>query len=190
MNFLAHLYLSGNSDEIMFGNFIADKIKGNKYKLYPENIQKGILLHRRIDSYTDSHEIVRRSMSRLREKYRKYSGVVVDIFYDHFLASQWDSYSDISLYEYCAKTYKIFTDNFSLLPNEIKAFLPKLIASNRLFSYRNIEGIENALKIMSEHSSLPAETEFAIEVLRNNYDDFKSEFNLFFEDISNKCMQK
>ncbi len=183
MNYLAHLYLSGNSDEIMFGNFIADKVKGNKYKLFPEQIQTGIIMHRKIDYFTDSHEIVKQSASRLKVKYGKYSGIIIDIFYDHFLASQWQNYSEISLQNYCLKSYKIFLENYSLLPQRIQKFLPNLIASNRLYSYKNIEGIRNALEITSKYSSLPAETDFAINVLKNYYDDFKIEFNSFFNEI-------
>ncbi len=140
-------------------------------------------MHRLIDSYTDSHLIVRQSASRLKEKYRKYSGIIIDVFYDHFLASQWDNYSEISLQKFCSKSYKIFLKNYFLLPQKTKIFLPSLIAGNRLYSYQEIEGIENALEVMSKYSSLPAETVFAINVLKNNYDDFKSEFNVFLKEI-------
>ena len=84
MNFLAHIYLSGEDTPLMIGNFIGDFVKGNEYKNFPADIQNGVLLHREIDSYTDSHEIVLESKKRLREKYRHYSGVITDIFYDHY----------------------------------------------------------------------------------------------------------
>ena len=86
MNFLAHIYLSGNNKEITIGNFIADGIRGKDYKKYPEAIQTGILLHRQIDTFTDAHKTVRQSTKRLHENYGHYSGVIVDILYDHFLA--------------------------------------------------------------------------------------------------------
>ena len=89
MNFLAHIYLSGNNDLLKIGNFMADSIRGNSYENYPEEIKKGILLHRSIDSFTDMHPVYRKSKHRLHEKYGHYSGVIMDIFYDHFLAKNW-----------------------------------------------------------------------------------------------------
>ncbi len=83
MNYLAHLYLSGKSEELLIGNFIADSVKGAEIDKFSTEIKAGIVMHRLIDTYTDSHPIVSESKIRLREKYKKYSGVVVDIFYDH-----------------------------------------------------------------------------------------------------------
>ena len=97
MNFLAHIYLSGEDEGITIGNFIADGIKGKKYLSYPASIQKGILLHRGIDSFTDSHPTVRQSTARLHENYGHYSGVIVDILYDHFLAKNWEEYHEQDL---------------------------------------------------------------------------------------------
>ncbi|MEX0290603.1 MAG: DUF479 domain-containing protein, partial [Flavobacteriaceae bacterium] len=94
MNFLAHIYLSFGDDEITIGNFIADSIRGKKYKHLPERVQKGVILHRAIDTFTDAHPTVRQSSKRLHENYSHYSRVIVDIFYDHFLAKNWKNYSD------------------------------------------------------------------------------------------------
>ena len=100
MNFLAHIYLSGDDDQIKIGNFMADSIRGHSYENYPSDIKKGILLHRAIDSFTDMHPIYRKSKHRLHEKYGHYSGVIMDIFYDHFLAKNWIKYSDENLEDY------------------------------------------------------------------------------------------
>jgi acyl carrier protein phosphodiesterase len=94
MNFLAHIYLSGDNDLLKIGNFMADSIRGHHYEDYPTEIRKGILLHRAIDSFTDMHPIYRQSKHRLHEKYGHYSGVIMDIFYDHFLAKNWNKYSN------------------------------------------------------------------------------------------------
>ena len=103
MNFLAHAYLSGNNDGILLGNFVADSIKGKQYLDYPSDVGKGILLHRKIDYYTDSHKVFRDSKKRLSAKYGIFSGIIIDIFYDHFLARNWDDYSEVKLKSFVKK---------------------------------------------------------------------------------------
>ncbi len=106
--------------EIAIGNFISDSVRGNKYKSFPIGIQKGILLHRNIDTFTDAHKIFRKSTKRLHENYGHYSGVIVDIFYDHFLAKNWKLYSDQSLEEYTIKFYEVLLDKYDLLPARVQ----------------------------------------------------------------------
>ena len=112
MNYLAHILLSGDNPEIIIGNFMADSIKGKQYKIYPEQVQIGVLLHRHIDTFTDNHHIVRQSTKRLHKKYSHYSGVIVDIFYDHFLAKNWDLYSAIPLDLFVQEVYQLFNNSF------------------------------------------------------------------------------
>ena len=112
MNFLAHIYLSGDNDFIKIGNFMADSIKGDNYNNYPEYIRKGILLHRSIDSFTDLHPVFRKSKHRLHDRYGHYSGVIMDIFYDHFLAKNWSNYSEIPLEKYVFNFYQFFWSSF------------------------------------------------------------------------------
>src|SRR3954453_2663939 len=108
MNFLAHLYLSGNDPEIMVGNFLGDFVRGrNLLERYKKNIATGIELHRTIDEFTDTHPIVAQSKNRLREKYRHYAAVIVDIFYDHFLAKNWSEYSSELLPDFADRAYQI-----------------------------------------------------------------------------------
>ena len=97
MNYLAHIYLSGENDMLKIGNFIADSVKGKKYLDYPVSIQQGITLHRNIDEFTDSHPIVHQSVHRLFDKYSHYSTVIVDILYDHFLAANWQDFHETKL---------------------------------------------------------------------------------------------
>lgn len=120
MNFLAHIYLSGDSDLVTIGNFMADGIKAKDYRKYEREIQIGILLHREIDTYTDAHPTVRKSTKRLHKKYGHYSGVIVDILYDHFLAKNWHRYSKIPLNKYVEDFYNSLEDNFDKLPLRIQ----------------------------------------------------------------------
>ena len=133
MNYLAHIFLSGEDENIKLGNFMADGIKGRKYLNYPQQIQKGILLHRRIDWFTDQNEIARRSKRRLHQRYGLYRGVVIDIFYDHMLASHWSRYSNSDLFEYAGEFYRSLEQNFALLPERVQYISKYMIADDWLF---------------------------------------------------------
>jgi acyl carrier protein phosphodiesterase len=183
MNFLAHIYLSGDVDEVKIGNFIGDYVKGRAFHIYPENIKNGILLHRFIDSFTDTNIHTIDAKQLFAPKYRKYSGIVIDIIYDHFLASNWSKYSYIPLEEFIADFHDLLVRNNEMLPKEVQEFVPKLIKNNRLYSYREIGGIWSVLKTMPKYTSLPDHTDFAIETLKNNYEFLKQNFFLFFTDI-------
>lgn len=183
MNFLAHLYLSGDSDEIKVGNFIADHVKGKRYLSYPEDIQTGILLHRQIDSFTDSHPLVKECAELLRPVYRKYSGIIIDLYFDHFLASLWNNYSDKQLKDFTRHVHAVLLKNFFLLPSPVKQFLPFLIQNKRLQSYAEIDGITKAIEIMGNYTSLPPESLHARMILQENYDFLKGRFVAFFPEI-------
>lgn len=183
MNFLAHQYLSGNSEKIKIGNFIGDYVKGKKYQNYQQEIQEGIILHRNIDYFTDRHPVVLNSSKKLKEGYGKYSGVVLDLIFDHFLAKNWNTYHESSITEFVTRTHEILIKNYLVLPNKVKLFLPFIIQSRRLETYAEINGLRTALEIMSRRTSLPDKTNFAIDCLLNNYSEFKGEFELFMRDI-------
>jgi len=183
MNFLAHYFLSGTDQEIQFGNFIADWVKGNKYFQYPLGIQNGIVMHRKIDSFTDSHPIVMDSKSKFREIYGKHSGIFVDVLYDHFLAKNWDLYSDENLQTKANSFYLVLIKKYNFLPEKIKFFLPHLIFSNRLVRYETLEGLQNSIEIMENRTSLPCKSEEALEIVRKNYSTLNKEFSLFFKDL-------
>ncbi len=190
MNYLAHIYLSGTNDLLKIGNFMADSIKGNDYEKYAPEIKKGILLHRHIDSFTDSHPIYRRSKHRLHEKYGHYSGVIMDILYDHFLAKNWSKYSDEKLEDYANDFYQLLQDNYDILTERIKGMMPYMIARNWLVSYATIEGLEMILFQMDYKTKHRANMQEAIVELQDFYSEFESEFFLFFEELTVSCQQK
>jgi len=183
MNYLSHIYLSGESEEIKLGNFIGDFVKGQQFMKYPSDVSKGIMLHRQIDSFTDSHDIVKECIVKLRPGFGRYSGIVVDIFLDHFLAVNWNNYSFEKLSSFTKRFHAILLSNFFQLPSQVKMFLPFLIQNKRLQSYVSFEGIEKTLRIMVSHTSLPSETEFAMKILEDEYDFFNIAFNQFFPEM-------
>ncbi|SFF59914.1 Acyl carrier protein phosphodiesterase [Salegentibacter agarivorans] len=183
MNFLAHIYLSGDNSQLKIGNFIADSVKGKQYLDFPPEIQKGIILHRAIDTFTDTHPIVSKSVERLFDRYGHYSRVIVDILYDHFLAANWKEYCEIPLKEYTEDFYKLLKDNFDVLPKPVQNFLPYMVADNWLYNYREIEGIEKILFQMNRRIKYRAKMHLAVEELREFYKEFENEFRMFFEEL-------
>ena len=190
MNFLAHIYLSGENDLVKIGNFMADGIRGNDYLKFPDEVIKGILLHRQIDTFTDLHPIYRKSKHRLHEKYGHYSGVIMDILYDHFLAKNWDNYSDEKLEDYVARFYQSLKDNYEILSLKTQTMMPYMLEHNWLVSYRTIEGIEDILTKMDRRIQRESNMRFSITELRNSYSEFENEFTPFFEELIVHSKQK
>lgn len=190
MNFLAHIYLSGDNDLLKIGNFMADSIRGNSYLDYPDELRKGILLHRSIDSFTDAHPIYRKSKHRLHEKYGHYSGVIMDIVYDHFLAKNWETYSNVPLENYAAAFYKLLQDQYELLTEKTQKMIPYMIGRNWLVSYASLEGLEMILFQMDYRTKHRANMQEAIVEVIRYYKEFEKEFMLFFEELQNHCKEK
>ncbi len=183
MNYLAHLYLSFDHEEIMVGNYIADSVKGKQVNNFSENIQKGIYLHRRIDEYTDNHPDVEKSKARIREIYRKYSGVVVDMYYDHYLAVGWRTYSDIPLLQFTKSAYRTLFRYYFSLPPRMKKILPAMAVGNWLASYADVDNIGLALQGMSRRTTFDSGIENGKQQLIEHYDVLKSDFEGFFPEL-------
>ncbi len=183
MNFLAHIYLSGNQEKILVGNFMGDYVKGRDYLKYPDEIKKGLLLHRKIDYFTDCHPVIRKSKEHVSDYYRKYSGIIIDIFYDYLLSTQWSRYSDTPLPVFAENVFELLKKYYEIFPQRMKSWFPNFIRNNWLMSYSTIEGIETVLHRMSSRTSLPDYTDDAIRILRRDLDEFKEEFNDFFPTI-------
>lgn len=184
MNFLAHLYLSGSDPQIMVGNFIGDFVKGRNLKeQFGDGIAMGIELHRAIDEFTDKHLIVKQSKTRLFPTYRHYSAVIIDIFYDHFLASGWNDYSKEPLASYARRAYQLVVDQDALLPEQVKRMLPYMMHGNWLVNYAQVEGIQRAMTGMSRRATFESKMEQSVGDLRAHYTEFESEFKAFFPEI-------
>jgi len=183
MNFLAHTQLSPNNDDIIFGNFIADAVKGKSYSSFRNDIIKGILLHRNIDWFTDHNAIVSHSKSIVRQNFGKYSGIVVDIYYDHFLARNWETYSNIDLAKHSRSVYTILAKRFVILPNRVKRMLPFLIAQNWLTGYANFTDLQRVFNGMNRRTNNISEMNTAVTVLENNYDELLNDFNNFYPEL-------
>jgi acyl carrier protein phosphodiesterase len=185
MNYLAHIYLSFNDDQIKIGNFISDFIHGSKYENFPKSIQKGIQLHRKIDSYTDLHPIVRHSKRRLHKRYRHYDGVIIDIFMDHFLAKNWNLFSKIPLIKYESDFIILLEQNKEYLPDKVIKIIPYLKEQKWFSSYATINGISKTLIGVNKRTKGISKMDLAIQDLQDKYTEFESDFFIFFKDLQN-----
>ncbi|WP_392347638.1 ACP phosphodiesterase [uncultured Polaribacter sp.] len=167
----------------MIGNFIADHIQGNKYEGFSTEIQQGIFLHREIDTFTDAHEVVRKSKRRLHERYRHYDGVIIDIFYDYFLAKNWASYSEIPLELFTKSVYNLLDEIKLDLPIKSQQFINYMIEYNILFNYKYKDGIEKVLNGMNKRTKGKSQMNLAIEDLHCLEAEFEADFTLFFKEL-------
>lgn len=187
MNFLAHIYLSGDDDDIKIGNFLGDFVKGRLTKLtnaqYAKGVINGMSLHREIDFFTDTHPVVRQSIDRLQPKYHKFSGIVVDMFYDHILAKNFNQYSSISLEKYAQNFYNLLEKRKNEIPEPMERMVKSMTTRNWLLSYKTYEGIEWALTGISKRLSFESGIENATRELREDYDLYEAEFQVFFPEL-------
>lgn len=183
MNYLAHLYLSGDNHEIMIGNFIADHVKGKQIELFDSEIVKGIKLHRLIDEFTDSHKIVEQSKIRLRSEFSKYTPVIVDVFYDHYLAVKWEHYHHEELSLYANNFYDLLNRNNHRLPLRTQQMIEYMIPQNWLLNYKTIAGINKTLTGMSKRTKFESRMEEAAKYLDRYYTEFEKEFDEYFEEL-------
>jgi len=183
MNFLAHAHLSGNNKQILIGNFIADSVKGKVFNNFPEGIKQGIILHRQIDTYTDSHRVFKRSLGRIRSKHGKYSGIVIDILYDHFLAKNWSNYHSESLSNYAEHVYSLLKENYEILPERTKRLLPYLVSQNWLAGYANFVDLELVFYGMDRRTQLVSGMKNSVKTLQENYPGLKEDFVEFYPEL-------
>lgn len=177
------MFLAGDDADSVIGNFIADHVKGEEINKYSERIIAGIRMHRAVDEFTDNHPIVKLSIARLRPKFRKYSGVIIDMFYDHFLSADWDQYCRIDMDTFTALRFEILLSNAEIMPHRAQYLLPFMIKNNWLKMYGTIEGLDRALTGMSKRTNFASQLEIASSELEKHYGRFKSEFEEFWPEL-------
>lgn len=184
MNYLMHLLLSGNDDDIRIGNFIADHIRGRAVNLQANEIKKGIVLHRIIDNYSDLHPAVLQSVRRLFPFHQHYARVVVDIYYDHFLSVHWIEFSSVPLNILVNDFYSMLEMRFQELPARTQRILPKMIEQNWLACYGNISDLQRIFEGMNRRASFVSHMDSAVQHLLDYYSEFEQEFITFMPEIN------
>lgn len=183
MNFLAHIYLSFDHPGISIGNFMADGLKRQRLEHFPTDFQKGVMLHRAIDEFTDQHPIFKKSCKRIFKVHGHYSRVIVDIFYDHFLAVKWANYHSLPLEVFAQDFYTLLDNYFEELPLKTQHLFPYMKKQNWLVAYKKIEGIDQILKGMQRRTKFSAKLDEASKDLIMYYTDFENDFDTFFKEL-------
>ena len=187
MNYLAHIYLSGSDTLHALGNFIADDIKGLEWEKYPKKMQEGILLHRAIDSYTDSHILFKKHVRLLFPIYRHYSRVIVDMFYDHFLARHWMQFHPLPLDSFAENFYTALENHLHLLPELYEKRLPHIREGNWFLKYASIEGLGLILGQMEQRTRYSSKLSDSVAELKLYYSLLESDFLVFFSLLCSYC---
>ena len=187
MNYLGHMVLSGNDSEILFGNFIADAIKGKSYIKWPENIKKGILLHRYIDNFTDNNYNYLLGKRRFYEKFPKVGGIVNDILYDHLLWKYENKNQTLQLNQKVIRFYKILDDFTEKMPEKINHLYTYMRRDNWLNNYQYEEGMRKILENMGKRIKYSKNLALSFEIYKNSSLDFEKEFELFYNEIKDKA---
>ncbi len=183
MNYLAHLFLADDTPESLIGNLLGDFVKGRAKEQYSNFIQRGIELHRKVDFYTDSHQVVRNAKQLVSLPRRRYAGILLDMFYDHFLANHWQDYSQTKLNNFTEKVYAVLLQNQTILPDKLRIILPLIIGQDLLGSYQEIDGIDRALKRIAPRLRNGEIFASGIEELQAHYKEFDLSFQDFFPDL-------
>jgi acyl carrier protein phosphodiesterase len=189
LNFLAHAFLSGPHEELLVGNFIADSVKGRQKDAYPPSIKKGIELHRLIDTFTDTHPTVKLTKERLRPDYGKFAGVISDMFYDHFLAANFNQFATMPLLNFTEYVYTTVQKYAMYLPTEVQYFLPYMMKQNWLYRYAQVSGIQASLEGLSRRSAYASNMATATQALDQQYDVYQQDFYSFFPELQNYVKQ-
>ncbi|HEY0433908.1 MAG TPA: ACP phosphodiesterase [Chitinophagaceae bacterium] len=180
MNYLAHAVLSFGNEEILVGNMVSDFVKGRSQFLYPETVRRGITLHRIIDQYTDGHETTAMAKSFFRPAYRLYSGALVDVVYDHFLACDDREFPGETLSFFSESTYAVIGRHIQLLPLQFALMFPYMRSQDWLLSYRQREGIRNSFIGIRRRARYIEETETAFAIFEAKYDELAACYREFF----------
>jgi acyl carrier protein phosphodiesterase len=182
MNYLTKLYLAGQEPKLAIGCFIANDLSDRKLKGNIETFREGIIFCRELDLFMSTHPVFIKSTQRINPLLDKYSGELVKIFYDHFLALHWSKYSDFSLKEFVDNTYIIFSSHFHQLPYKTKKTFEIIARKDSLDKYGTLSGFHDAIKFAGSKNGNYYAAE-SIKYLINSYAQISSDFETIFPDL-------
>jgi acyl carrier protein phosphodiesterase len=180
MNYLAHAYLSFNQPAVLAGNLISDFVKGKQQFLYSDEVRKGIVLHRAIDAFTDDHAASREARNIFKPYYRLYSAAFIDVTYDHFLANDFQQFTEDSLSRFSQDVYTSMDEYLDVFPERFRLMYPYMKQQNWLFNYRHRQGIERSFAGVVRRSAYLTDSETAFKLFEDNYDALQVYYADFF----------
>lgn len=183
MNFLAHFFLSGDDPAIMTGNFLADFISNREVNELPAEVQKGVVLHRQIDHFTDAHAAVRQSIQRLYPRHRKYAPVLVDVYYDYFLIHNWGEYTNEGFETFRQRAYAALHQYLPSMSPIMQRRVLGMVEADWLRSYGLYEGLDYTFMRMKSRTSMPEHLEGAVDTLQVFREEMDAEFRWFFPEV-------
>jgi len=183
MNYLAHLVLAGPEPEALLGALMGDFVKGPLRAQYPSAITHALALHRKVDSFTDAHPVTAASRGRVSPQRRRFAGIMVDLFYDHFLARDWAAHATEPLGTFTARVYALLKEHEVLLPERLRLIAPRMAAHDWLASYARIESVHAALNGMSLRLKRSNHLAGAGAELEANYAALEADFRAFFPEV-------
>jgi acyl carrier protein phosphodiesterase len=189
LNYLAHAYLSFNQPAVLAGNLISDFVKGKQLNLYPEDVRKGIVLHRAIDSFTDEHAATREAKNIFKPHYRLYSAAFIDVSYDHFLANDLQQFTDDSLSAFSQQVYDSLEKYLDVFPEPFRKMFPYMKQHNWLYNYRNRLGIERSFAGVVHRAAYLSESETAFKLFEENYNKLQQYYTDFFPALHQYAFQ-
>jgi len=180
MNYLFHLFLSEPDQDIMLGNLMGDFVKGRlEFADYPERILSGLKQHRQVDSFANQSSAFQESRQRLAPEFGYFRAIMIDVFYDHLLAKNWQRYHDTSLETFAERIYHHLEVNFDLLPANLQKIVPRMIQHNWLVSYRRLDVIETVLAKLDQRIKRQTPLTKGLYQLKRHYTELESDCGLF-----------
>jgi acyl carrier protein phosphodiesterase len=184
VNYLAHLFLAGDNPAYLVGHMLGDFVKPREIAAYRPEIQIGIRMHQRVDAFSDSHAVFAASRRRFQPPYRRFAGILVDLVYDHFLATHWDNYSPgVSLPEFTRRAYAVLEGAEAILPGRLQRMLPHMVEGDWLSSYEDLNNVARALRGISRRLRRENPLDDALGALQENYAGLDRDFQLFFPEL-------
>ena len=190
MNYLAHSLLSFSKEPILFGQFIADDIKGSQWKEYSKEVQTGILLHRFIDDFTDRHELLIDLRKHMHPVLGKFSGIALDVIFDHVLSLRWEEYSTYNRTTWIHETYKQLSNCIPAMSDKRKYLLSKMIEHDWMHMYQSKEGTSSILEQMSRRIATQNPLSHSIRVFEEHQNTIISAFDEFFPQLLSAAQSK
>ncbi len=183
MNYLAHAFLADTSEEFLIVSLIGVFVKGAVRKRYSNEVTQGIIFHRKVDVFTDTHQITMESRHLISGKQRRYAGIVLDICCDHFLSRHWLTYSDTELADFISRVYEVLQKHAPILPERFQSVLPRMLQQNWLACYRSLQGVEMTLERISRRIAHNIHLKDAMQDIQKNYKSLERNFLVFFPDL-------